>query len=96
MAAGIDEALMRRIAAGELRNWQAHAEYDTREQLGELARHRVLILHGDADPVVPTDHGLELANGIPGAELRLIQGGQHSILSWPEAAEAMRTWIGSI
>ncbi len=93
VAAGVDESLMRRIALGELRNWQAHAEFDMRDRLGDLAQHKTLVLHGDTDPVVPTDHGLELANGIPGAELKLIPRGQHSILSWPEAAKALTEWI---
>lgn len=91
-----DEDLVKRIALGELRNWQAHANYDTRDRMSELAAHRVLVLHGDVDPVVPTEHGLELANGIPGAELQLIPGGQHAILNWPEAAAALRKWIGTV
>ena len=95
VAAGIDEPLMRRIALGELRNWQAHAEFDTRDRLAELAPHKTLVLHGDADPVVPTKHGLELAVGIPEAEMKLIPGGQHAILNWPEAAEALKEWIAA-
>jgi 3-oxoadipate enol-lactonase len=95
-AAGVDESLMRRIGLGELRNWQAHAEFDTRDQLHDLGRHKVLVLHGDADPVVPTEHGLELAHGIPGAELKLIPGGQHAIINWPEAVSALKEWIAAV
>lgn len=94
--ANADEALLKRIALGELRNWQAHVAYDTRDRLGELGKHKTLVLHGDVDNVVPTEHGLELANGIPGAELRLIAGGQHAILNWPEAASAVREWIAAV
>ncbi len=95
VAAGIDASLMRRIALGELRNWQAHADYDTRDRLGELGRHKTFVLHGDSDPVVPTTHGLELGSSIPGAEFKLITGGQHAILNWPEAAQALKEWIAA-
>lgn len=87
------EEQVKAIALGELCNWRAHAGFDTRDRLGELAEHRVFVLHGDADSVVPTEHGVELANGISGAELVLIPGGDHGILMWPKAREALRSWV---
>ena len=38
-----------------------------------------LVVHGTADPVYPTDHGLALAERIPGARLELIDGLGHEL-----------------
>ncbi len=38
-----------------------------------------LIIHGDADPLVPLDGGKDTANSIPGAELLIIEGMGHNI-----------------
>jgi pimeloyl-ACP methyl ester carboxylesterase len=52
----------------------------------------VLLLHGDADRVVPASHSEWLARHIPGAELRICPGDGHiSVLR--EAAAAV-TWLG--
>ena len=87
------EEELKATALGELCNWRAHLTFDTREDLGGLAEHRVLVIHGDSDSIVPTEHGVELADGIPGAELVLIPGGDHGILMWPKAREALRSWV---
>ena len=94
--AATDESRIREIALGELCNWRAHASYDTRSRLPELGRHRTLVLHGDADSIVPTAHGLELAEGIPKAELALIPGGDHGILMWPAACKALQEWAAGV
>jgi pimeloyl-ACP methyl ester carboxylesterase len=39
-----------------------------------------LVVHGDADEVVPYDMGKEVAAALPKAELLTVQGGQHSDL----------------
>ena len=41
-----------------------------------------LVLHGDADPLVPLECGIDTANSIPGAKLRIIEGMGHTL---PEA-----------
>lgn len=38
-----------------------------------------LVIHGDADPLVPIEGGKETASSIPGAELLIIEGMGHSI-----------------
>ena len=38
-----------------------------------------LVIHGDADPLVPVECGIETANSIPGAELLIIQGMGHDL-----------------
>ena len=87
------EEELKAFALGELCNWRAHLTFDTSEDLGRLAEHRVLVIHGDSDSIVPTEHGVELAEGIPGAELVLVPGGDHGILRWPRAREALRSWV---
>lgn len=94
--AAAPEDQVRRIAAGELCNWRAHAEYDTRARLPELSRHRTLVLHGDADTTVPTEHGRELARNIIGSDLCIVPDGQHGILMWPGAAEALQDWLQAL
>ena len=41
-----------------------------------------LVVHGDADPLVPLECGIDTANSIPGAELHIIEGMGHAL---PEA-----------
>jgi pimeloyl-ACP methyl ester carboxylesterase len=43
----------------------------------ENVRIPTLVVHGTADMVVPREHGEFVANGVPGAELLLIEGGGH-------------------
>jgi pimeloyl-ACP methyl ester carboxylesterase len=38
-----------------------------------------LVIHGDADPLVPVECGVDTANAIPGAELMIIEGMGHNI-----------------
>jgi pimeloyl-ACP methyl ester carboxylesterase len=38
-----------------------------------------LVIHGDADPLVPVEGGIDTANAVPGAELMIIEGMGHDI-----------------
>jgi pimeloyl-ACP methyl ester carboxylesterase len=38
-----------------------------------------LVIHGNADPVVPVEGGIDTAGSIPGAELLIIEGMGHDI-----------------
>jgi pimeloyl-ACP methyl ester carboxylesterase len=38
-----------------------------------------LVIHGDADPLVPVEGGIDTANSIPGAELLIIEGMGHDL-----------------
>ena len=40
-----------------------------------------LVIHGDADPLVPPPHGEDTARRIPGAEFRLLEGIAHAVPS---------------
>lgn len=37
-----------------------------------------LIIHGDADPLVPVECGIDTANSVPGSELLIIEGMGHT------------------
>lgn len=54
----------------------------------EVATIRVptLVLHGDADPLVPIAAGKDTAAKIPGARLRVIRGMGHDLSAWPSLA----------
>lgn len=38
-----------------------------------------LVIHGDADPLVPVEGGIDSAEAVPGAELLIIEGMGHDI-----------------
>jgi pimeloyl-ACP methyl ester carboxylesterase len=38
-----------------------------------------LVIHGAEDPVIPVEHGKDIAEAVPGAELLIIEGMGHSI-----------------
>ncbi len=38
-----------------------------------------LIIHGDEDPLIPVEGGIDTAETIPGAELMIIEGMGHTI-----------------
>lgn len=54
------------------------ADGDRRELLNRLNLPAV-VLHGDADPLVPVENGYDLAANIPGAELIVVPGMGHDI-----------------
>jgi pimeloyl-ACP methyl ester carboxylesterase len=50
-----------------------------------------LILHGDADPLVPLACGIDTAQSIPGSKLVILKGMGHAIMIpfWPEILDAI-------
>ncbi|MHC5026591.1 MAG: alpha/beta hydrolase [Planctomycetota bacterium] len=58
------------------------------DAIGRIAA-PVLILHGDADSIVPVSHGRRLAQAAPGARLIELPGGEHNSLrdTHPEVDE---------
>lgn len=51
---------------------------DRRKQLGQLEI-PAMVIHGDADPIVPLEAGKEVASSIPNAELCIIEGMGHDL-----------------
>jgi pimeloyl-ACP methyl ester carboxylesterase len=66
---------------------QAAMQHDVWDQLPAIAT-PTLVIHGDADRLVPTANGRLLAERIPGAELVLVPGGGHMLQT--DAGEAVR------
>ncbi len=55
-----------------------------------------LIVHGDADDVVPVDHATKLADRANSGELRIIPGAGHQLRRVDEAVEMALDWLGRI
>ncbi len=91
-----DETIIRAAAAGEVCNWSAHSSYDTRSNLKDLPLVPTIIIHGDADSIVPIEHGMELIKAIKHSDSKIVPGGDHGILLWPEAKEALRNWVEKV
>jgi pimeloyl-ACP methyl ester carboxylesterase len=70
----------------------AVASGSRRERLGEL-KVTSLVIHGDADPLIPLAAGEATAAAVPGAELRIVPGMGHDI---PEGLwQSLSTWISA-
>lgn len=84
-AFAFDRAEAALLARAELlTGWQAEsghgaATYGSPSRIDRLPeiRHRTLVVHGTADPVLPVEHGRTLALGIEGAALLEIDGLGH-------------------
>src|SRR4029079_10915037 len=59
--------------AAYLRQLAANRTQNVADQLAQMAA-PTLVIHGDVDPLVPVENGLNLARHIPGAELIVYQG----------------------
>ncbi len=77
--------------AGFLRQLQAVVEFSSWERLHEI-KVPVLLLHGDADPLVPVGNGINLAERIEGAELRIYEGAGH-LLPLERPAEVIASLV---
>jgi pimeloyl-ACP methyl ester carboxylesterase len=65
-----------------------------------LAQVRVptLVIHGDADPLVPPACGIDVADTVPGAQRLIIEGMGHAlpITLWPRIVEAIAVHAGRV
>jgi pimeloyl-ACP methyl ester carboxylesterase len=76
--------------AGYLGQLQAALGHDTFEELGSI-RVPALVVHGEADVLIPPENAKILAARIPGATIRLIPGAGHMLQA--DAGEAVRAAI---
>jgi pimeloyl-ACP methyl ester carboxylesterase len=76
--------------AGYLGQLQAAMGHDTWTELPSIAA-PTLVVHGDADLLIPTDSGRLLAGRIPGAELVLVPGAGHMLQS--DAGDVVRKTV---
>ena len=56
----------------------------------------VLVMHGDADDVVPVDHAADIAGAARDAELHIIKGGAHQLRRDERAVRALMQWLDRI
>ena len=61
-------------------DWIVGDRYDNLDKVGRLGAVPTLVVHGDADAVVPYDMGVEISKRLPGAELLTVSGGGHNDL----------------
>ena len=74
-------------------SWAAEFEgVNTRDSIREVTA-PVLVLHGDADDVVPVDHAGDIAAGAPDAELHIIKGGLHQLRRDERAVQTLTQWL---
>ncbi|QRQ88758.1 alpha/beta fold hydrolase [Cupriavidus oxalaticus] len=85
---GLREAADHRTVAW---TWESIRHTDQRGELGRV-RCPTLVIHGSEDDDCPLAHGEMLANGIPDAELVVLHGAGHGVLTQrtPEIARHLR------
>jgi len=64
---------------GTTRQLAAILASGSRKEALESVQVPTLVIHGDADPLVPVEGGIDTADSIPGAELMIIEGMGHSL-----------------
>lgn len=76
---------------------QEFENIDPGYHIGKVTSDHVLLVHGDADDVVPVDALTELFGlAPPHAELRIVKGAGHRFRSEPRSIEIISEWIGEI
>ena len=74
------------------------SEFDavtTKEAIREVTA-PVLILHGDADDVVPVDHAADIAAAAPDAELHVLKGAGHQLRRDERAVQTLMRWLDGL
>jgi pimeloyl-ACP methyl ester carboxylesterase len=74
------------------------AEFDrvvTMEAIKDVSA-PVLILHGDADDVVPVDHAGDIAAAAPDAELHILKGAGHQLRRDDRAVATLMRWLDGV
>jgi pimeloyl-ACP methyl ester carboxylesterase len=97
----LDEARLRQLAemayqrgrnpAGAARHLAAILASGSREAALRQVKVPTLVIHGDADPLVPLLGGLATARAIPGAQMKVIKGLGHGLPpgAWLQLIEAI-------
>ena len=79
--------------AGVARQLTAIVASGSRKEALAAVRVPTLVIHGDADPLVPVACGVDTAGSIPNASLLIIEGMGHAlpITLWPRIIDAIAT-----
>jgi pimeloyl-ACP methyl ester carboxylesterase len=73
--------------------WAAEFDRVTAERSIGALEVPMLIVHGDADDVVPVEHAERLARQAPGAKLEIVAGGEHNLRQDPAVMEMVEGWL---
>ena len=78
---------------GTARQLMAVVAHGNRKNALKSVTAPTLVIHGDADPLVPVEGGRDTAEAIPGADLLIIEGMGHELPldAWPRVVEAIAT-----
>lgn len=90
-----DDATLARMFAGTIRNNAAFIGYDFSSRLDEITA-PTIVIHGDADDIVPLPLGQALRHGIGHCEYHEIANARHGILRYAEAQAHLRDWLTTI
>jgi alpha-beta hydrolase superfamily lysophospholipase len=73
-------------------------EIEPRRWIAQVRAKHILIVHGDADELIPVEHSREIFSNAPAgvAELKVIPGGMHRLRLDPRCIELLREWLLSI
>ena len=76
---------------GFLRQMAAITASGSRKNILKAITVPTLVIHGDADPLAALECGIDTANSIPGAKLRIIKGMGHTLPEalWPQVIDAV-------
>jgi len=97
----VDEARVRKWAEqshdrglnpdGVARQLAAIIASESRKEMLRSVTVPTMVLHGDADPLVPVECGIDTANAIPGAKLVIVKGMGHALPKalWPQVIDAI-------
>jgi pimeloyl-ACP methyl ester carboxylesterase len=63
----------------------------SRKEALKSVRVPTLVIHGDSDPLIPVEGGIDTAQAIPGAQLMIIEGMGHDLppAIWPQVIDAI-------
>ena len=77
--------------AGTARQMAAILASGNRNKALKSVRIPTLVIHGDIDPLVPVEGGIDTAEAIPGAQLLIIEDMGHDLppVIWPQVIEAI-------
>ena len=77
--------------AGVARQLAAIIASGSRKQALNKVRRPTLVIHGDSDPLVPVECGIDTADSVPEAKLKIIKGMGHElpVSVWDEVIDAI-------
>ncbi len=94
----VREVIQRQKPAGVIGSLKAMAERDNSSELFKSFKFPVVIVHGDADTLIPVERGLEMKAALPSAHYAEVKDAGHMpMMENPkEVAEALRFFLKQI